>query len=255
MESRFYIEYQDNSVELPLGETVVGRDVGCKLRFNDPSVSRRHLRFIRRADEVFVEDLESRNGTLVNGHLVVVPTRLDDGDAVVVGGRTLFVRCALEDHEASQTVTAMPEVVHAIGTQPVAVPQRCPSCGSVVIDLDDECATCRYAWGFRAARKSVAPRRDARLPVELPLVYVSNELEIEATSRDLSTSGVFVVSQVLEPIGTACTLTFLGGTVEIHGVVRRVVDNLDVSGLGVEFSPLGPTEKRWLEALVARLAK
>ena len=36
MDVHYYIEYLGNSVELPLGETIVGRDVGCKLRFNDP---------------------------------------------------------------------------------------------------------------------------------------------------------------------------------------------------------------------------
>ena len=151
----------------------------------------------------------------------------------------------------------------AKNTQPVPTQQRCPNCGSVVIDLDDECATCRYSWRVRPAldqRRGVAKRRDTRLPVELQLVYVSSELEIEASSRDLSTNGVFVVSQVLEPIGTPCTLAFLAETgppLQIAGVVRRVVEHEDAdhSGLGVEFSRVGPDEKRWLEALITRLAK
>jgi FHA domain/PilZ domain len=269
----YYIEYLGNSMELPLGETVVGRDVGCKLRFNDPAVSRRHLRFIRRADEVFVEDLKSSNGTRLNGRRVNTPTRLDDGDAIMVGGRTLFVRYSDGESACSQTLNlaelpsdARALTVRAAGTQPVPTQQRCPNCGSVVIDLDDECATCRYSWGFRAASRTdirkttVSKRRDTRLPVELQLVYVSSELEIEASSRDLSTSGVFVVSQVLEPIGTQCTLSFLvhsGPPLQIAGVVRRVVEHEDAehSGLGVEFSRVGPDEKLWLDALITRLAK
>jgi len=134
-----------------------------------------------------------------------------------------------------------------------------------VSDVEDECATCRYSWGgFRAASRtsirSVAGRRTDRHPVELQVVYVSRELEIEATSRDLSPSGVFVVSQVLEPIGTTCTLTFLvdgGPPLEIDGLVRRVVEHEDAehSGLGVEFSRVGEQEKSWLETLIARVAK
>jgi hypothetical protein len=272
----YYIEYLGNSVELPLGETLVGRDVGCRLRFNDPAVSRRHLRFVRRADEVFVEDLKSSNGTKLNGRPVSSPTLLADGDAILVGGRALFVRVSDGKQPSSQTLNLaeLPSDARALRartaphavTQPPGTQQRCPNCGSAVTDLDDECKTCRYSWGgFRAAsrtdvRKGVAKRRHDRLPAELQIVYVSSELEIEATSRDLSPSGVFVLTQVLDPIGTTCTLTFLvdgGPPLKLDGVVRRVVEHEDAdhSGLGVEFSRVGAQEKSWLDALIARLAK
>jgi two-component system, NtrC family, response regulator AtoC len=45
---------------------VVGRDEGCDVRVNDPSVSRRHARLVF-TDDVFVEDLGSANGTRVQG--------------------------------------------------------------------------------------------------------------------------------------------------------------------------------------------
>ena len=92
--SRVYLEYLGDSVELPVGETVIGRDVGCALRFNDPSVSRRHIKFVRRAhtEDVFVEDLGSSNGTMLNGRLVTVAIRVLDGDKLVVGTRELVVR-------------------------------------------------------------------------------------------------------------------------------------------------------------------
>jgi pSer/pThr/pTyr-binding forkhead associated (FHA) protein len=274
-EQHYYIEYLGNSVELPLGETVVGRDVGCRLRFNDPAVSRRHLRFIRRANEVFVEDLKSSNGTRLNGRPVMSPTRLDDGDAIMVGGRTLFIRINGNETSSSSTLNLaeLPADARALRarTAPfkaVTIPptQRCPNCGSEVTDLDDECKTCRYQWGgFRAAqitdiRKGVSKRRHDRAAIELHIVYESGELEIEATSRDLSTSGVFVCSQVLDPIGTKCWLTFLvdgGPPLKIEGVVRRVVEHEDAdhNGLGVEFSKVGELEKAWIESLIARLAK
>jgi hypothetical protein len=71
---------------------------------------------------------------------------------------------------------------------------------------------------------------------------------------------VFVCTQVLDPIGTKCTLTFLvdgGPPLKLDGVVRRVVqhEDADHSGLGVEFSRVGEQEKTWLDALIARLAK
>jgi pSer/pThr/pTyr-binding forkhead associated (FHA) protein len=262
----YYIEYLGNSVELPLGETVVGRDVGCKLRFNDPSVSRRHLRFIRRAHELFVEDLQSSNGTKLNGRNVEQPTPLDDGDAISVGGRTLFVRISDGKAPSSSTTLNLAELPpdsrtlrartmpHAAVTAPPPIHHRCPNCGSAVNSVDDECKTCRYQFPRAITRKGVTQRRFDRHSVELQVVYVSSELEIEATSRDLSPTGVFVCTQVLDPIGTRCTLTFLldgGPPLRIEGIVRRVVS--DPSGLGVEFSRVGEQERTWLTALIAEL--
>jgi hypothetical protein len=268
-ELHYYIEYLGNSVELPLGETVVGRDVGCKLRFNDPAVSRKHMRFIRRADEIFVEDLNSSNGTKLNGQPITQPMALSDGDAIMVGGRTMFVR--LTDHEESASKTLnlaeLPAdartlrartAPYAAVTIPPQNRQRCPNCGSQVSDLDDECSTCRYSWGgFRTAsrtdvRKGIARRRDDRHRIELQIVYVSSELEIEAVSRDLSPHGVFVCTQVLEPIGTKCSLTFLvdgGPPLKLDGVVRRV-EKTDQAGLGIEFLRVGATEKAWIAKLM-----
>lgn len=282
--ARVYIEYQGDSIELPVGETVVGRDVGCALRFNDSSVSRRHLRFVRRGDDFFfVEDLGSTNGTLLNGRVVAAPIRIHNGDIVAVGNRELIVRVVLgDDDEPAQTTerihTSELEIRHlraatlrmAVTTPPPAhANQRCPRCGAAVSSEDPECAKCQYRWdNFRAATPTnvmgmnpLSRRRHARLPVELHIVYISSELEIEATTRDLSESGVFVCSQVLDPLGTRCQLTILvdgGPPLRIGGVVRRVVERHDAGdepvGIGVEFVELGESERAWLKTMIARMA-
>ena len=43
MRARFVLVYQDQRVPLPDGEVVIGRSVACQVRFNAPTVSRRHL--------------------------------------------------------------------------------------------------------------------------------------------------------------------------------------------------------------------
>jgi len=284
--SRVYLEYLGDSVELPIGETVIGRDVGCALRFNDPSVSRRHIKFVRRADDVFVEDLGSSNGTLLNGRVLSAPIRVLNGDRLVVGTRELTIRIPeFEDVEAPTLnladLSAVPDAKRvrvATSQVPVTIPpplranQRCPRCGAAVSAEDDECANCRYRWGtFRPTAATLntsnpltsSPlnrRRHERHTMELSVVYVSTELEIEATTRDLSINGVFVCSQVLEPLGTRCELTLLvdgGPPLHVRGVVRRVVEKEDVDdsvGLGIEFAKVGPTERAWLESVVARQA-
>ncbi len=64
---------------------VIGRDAGCDLPIDDPSTSRRHARFTPTANGFVVEDLGSKNGTMVND----APPRgtpLQDGDRVLIGG-------------------------------------------------------------------------------------------------------------------------------------------------------------------------
>jgi hypothetical protein len=102
-------------------------------------------------------------------------------------------------------------------------------------------------------------RRHDRQVIELHLVYTSSELEIEAMSRDLSESGVFVCTQVLDPIGTECQLTILvdgGPPIDVQGVVRRVVERAidgDPIGLGVEFVGLGEPQRSWIRTTIDRM--
>ena len=39
----FVLVLEDQRISLPVGDTLVGRAIGCDLRFNDPAVSREHL--------------------------------------------------------------------------------------------------------------------------------------------------------------------------------------------------------------------
>lgn len=249
--ARVYLEYTGDSIELPFGETMIGRDLGCMLRFNDPAVSRRHLRFIRREDELFVEDLGSSNGTQVNGRPVAGALRVHDGDLLLIGTRQLVVRIQLVVNEEAPTLRLRDLTnredkrsnihIRATDRLPVAPPAPQPR-----IVVDDR-------------RPPPEPRRHDRGVVELRLLYISSELEIESASRDLSESGLFVVSEVLDPVGTECKLTIFaddtGPPVQLHGVVRRVVEEYGGAqpGLGIEFVNVAESERRWLKATVGRM--
>lgn len=230
----YYLEYLGYSVELPAGELVVGRDVRCALRFNDPAISRRHLRFVC-ADGVVVEDLGSSNGTRVNGRRIDGPTRIADRDEIEIGARTLRFR-AVDAHHDEQPST-----------------RRVTSFAALV----DVGKPSRTAASRVASRPTIEPherRAHERHAVALDVTYRSSELEVEATSRDLSHSGVFVSTAVLEPIGTRCELTILldgGPPLTVHGIVRRVVER-GTTGLGIEFVDVGDAERRWLDVAVAQ---
>ena len=68
-----------------LGPVVVGRSANSDIVIEQPFVSATHARFTIQGPALVLEDLESTNGTLVNGHLISQPVTLRDGDEVQVG--------------------------------------------------------------------------------------------------------------------------------------------------------------------------
>ena len=62
----------------------IGRSLAADVRFDDPTVSRRHALIVRQADGVRVLDDRSLNGVFVNGERVEWRA-LADGDEIVVG--------------------------------------------------------------------------------------------------------------------------------------------------------------------------
>jgi hypothetical protein len=63
---------------------VIGRLAECTIPINDPSASRRHAQISVENGSVFVDDLNSTNGTKVNGRRVE-RQRLAGGDLITIG--------------------------------------------------------------------------------------------------------------------------------------------------------------------------
>ena len=81
-------------VRLGPGSMTVGRQEGCDLVLKGTDVSRRHCRFdlvggeVLAGGEVLVSDLNSTNGTRVNG-ATIRERVLSDGDQIVIGTTVL----------------------------------------------------------------------------------------------------------------------------------------------------------------------
>lgn len=69
---------------------IVGREMPCEIVVRDSSISRQHARFTMRNGEIWVEDLDSRNGTLRAGRRIQ-RERLEPGDDVLVGTARLVL--------------------------------------------------------------------------------------------------------------------------------------------------------------------
>jgi pSer/pThr/pTyr-binding forkhead associated (FHA) protein len=70
------------------------------VRFDDPTVSRRHALIVRQADGVRVLDDRSLNGVFVNDERVEWRV-LEDGDEIVVGRYRLHFLTGVEDSLAA----------------------------------------------------------------------------------------------------------------------------------------------------------
>lgn len=70
---------------------VVGRSIESDLVIEDPFLSRRHFRLFRAGGTLLVEDLGSRNGTLLNDKPVLTATPVQPGDVVRISASTLTV--------------------------------------------------------------------------------------------------------------------------------------------------------------------
>jgi predicted RNA-binding Zn-ribbon protein involved in translation (DUF1610 family) len=83
-----YVAYQagDHCIAFALARewTRIGRSLAADIRFDDPTVSRRHALIVRQPDGLRVLDDRSLNGVFVNGERVEWST-LADGDEVVIG--------------------------------------------------------------------------------------------------------------------------------------------------------------------------
>jgi transcriptional regulator with GAF, ATPase, and Fis domain len=89
---------KDSVFALPEGELSIGRDSANVLSVPDPSVSRRHCVVSRTSDSFQVRDLDSRNGTLING-TAVEADQIRHGDQISVGD-SIFVFLLHEGDEA-----------------------------------------------------------------------------------------------------------------------------------------------------------
>jgi pSer/pThr/pTyr-binding forkhead associated (FHA) protein len=112
---------QGKCLLFPRGEYVFGRGAECHIRPNSDWVSRQHCLLRVTGEALYIRDLGSRNGTLVNGVRIVGERRLAHGDQIVVGPLVFAVH--LEDEAEVR--------------EPQAPPPSCDETGIHAQDTDE----------------------------------------------------------------------------------------------------------------------
>jgi len=88
----FRLIWGDREIALRPGENVIGRDEAATLWIDDDLVSRRHARIVIDGAGAFLEDLGSKNGTLVGDRRIESPTKLADEDLITIGPISMIFR-------------------------------------------------------------------------------------------------------------------------------------------------------------------
>lgn len=273
---RFIVVYQGRRIPLPEGELIVGRGIGCHIRFNAETVSRQHLRLRVHDGKVLAENLSKTTGTMLNGSRLIGERSLTHGDELALGPRKFKIEveasgepdpellARVSEHEGDEEPTG---IRMSDGTQPASDEIRfhtCPQCLARVSFVESQCARCGYTWsaGHPSSVTGRVTLRDmkrdaAPVPRAVPVVYGSEELTIDAIVVDLRRDGAFIPSELLDAPGTACELTLLPDGIYAMkvkgkvGMVRPVADAHGAAGMEVKFDALTDTVRGWLDRWLA----
>jgi lysyl-tRNA synthetase class 2 len=96
--------------ELVLGDNFIGRDADCNVHLNLPSVSRKHVRLVDEDPHFTISDLNSANGTKINGHQLTNPVSLQPGDSIMIAD--LEFSFVLKLPEISENISACNRTNH-----------------------------------------------------------------------------------------------------------------------------------------------
>ena len=92
----FLDDPQRAALELPEGESTLGRRPTNDIQMNHETVSGRHASFSVANDCIRVTDLESTNGTFVNGQMIRETVELKHQDIVKFGRQREIILCLLK---------------------------------------------------------------------------------------------------------------------------------------------------------------
>ena len=82
--------------EVDKRRVVIGRSKDCDIQISDPNASRRHAELRQEGAAYWLIDLDSTNGSSVNGHRTA-RAKLDSGDVITIGSTDmLFERRLVE---------------------------------------------------------------------------------------------------------------------------------------------------------------
>jgi hypothetical protein len=134
--ARYRLRFSLQEFDLPPGDTLIGRGPDCRITLVDPLVSRHHAKVRIEASKATLTDLNSRNGSRINGRLIRSVQALSDGDRLRIGTQELVFSEVPSVQLASQRTGFLSHC----GSCKLPYPEElasCPSCGSSQVEEDN----------------------------------------------------------------------------------------------------------------------
>jgi len=227
---RFRLRYLQHDLELNEGTFAVGRNASCQLSLDDPLVSRRHALFEVTPGGVTVEDLNSRNGVIVNGHRIDTKIQISVGDRILIGSQELTLLSSRDPmNPGSGGVGKMTLPKMRVSTPSSAFPAMAP------IESDPEPSMVRRADQFKllsgVAEKALAMGKAGEAE-RLLASALADVIEATRASRPLPPT---LVDQAAKFSAKLATATGKGGwadyVIELYQAQKRpcpahVIDEL-----------------------------
>jgi predicted component of type VI protein secretion system len=210
---RWRLRYLQHDLELSEGQFAVGRNATCQLSLDDPLVSRRHALLTVTHDGVTIEDLQSRNGVLVNGKRSGGRVDLVVGDRILIGAQELTLlqgkAVTSRDHQttggaAKMTLPKLEAALRIPSELPGASPSSMPPLEGSSSEIDPSMV--RRADAFRllggVAEKALAMGRavEAERLLASPLADV---IEASRAGRKLPSGLVDQAARFSSKLATA----------------------------------------------------
>ena len=118
------------------GRHRLGRSVNSHIRLSEPTISNNHAVINVRPEGVWIEDMNSTNGTFVNGQRITRPVWLTPGDNIQVGTTTVL---RLQERVVSVPVRPLPQIapvaVSHPGTATVRLKKRSTAWGNLILKV------------------------------------------------------------------------------------------------------------------------
>ncbi|HEU5075955.1 MAG TPA: FHA domain-containing protein [Polyangiaceae bacterium] len=255
---RFRLRFLLQEIDLPQGETLIGRSTACHITLEDPLVSRTHARITVADDQAVVEDLGSRNGLLINGERIQGPTSLSDGSRIRVGTQEFVLGCILESQTTRKIGQDTGFLCHcaACGLPYPNKMSECPNCGSKDRFEEDTLSgslPSREAWTLDLVVETVRKARQLGrwADVDRLLRRASDTLE------HLLAAGEPVDGQQLDALADAAvSLSVATGQAEWGRWVLGVFASLGLvpgKEVGRGLSSLPPAERHSLAPVASRV--
>jgi hypothetical protein len=202
--SRFRLRFLLQEIDLPQGDTLVGRSANCQVTLDDPLVSREHARIRIQDATATVEDLGSRNGVQVGGQPITRAVALSSGDRIRIGTQELvFLELPASAERPTRAATRQTGFMCHCAACARAYPAElvaCPACGGKDrVEEDTLTGSNQRDWGLELAAEAVERARGAGVIADLERVLSHARLGLEQRMAE----GRSVERHLIDGVGMA----------------------------------------------------